>query len=161
MLYCVRAVLLEVSREGWILWVRWYPPVLENTASLALVSLSDLEQRRLLVWLLWVWIGEGGGGRGGARIGSQREEDVYEICARARFLQIFGKYFFKLVESISPVKNWKRCVWDMCPGQVSCKEVGNAKKAAQLELWQHDCQLSGLEEFDNSWQRTTFDSIAG
>ena len=157
MLYCVRAVLSEVSREGWILWVRGYPQVLENTASLALVSLSDLEQRRLLVWLLWVWIGEGRG----ARIGSQHEEDVYEICARARFLQIFGKYFFKLVESISPVKNWKRCVWDMCPGQVSCKEVGNAKKAAQLELWQHDCQLSGLEEFDNSWQRTTFDSIAG
>ena len=161
MLYCVRALLSEVSREGWILWVRGYPPVLENTASLALVSLSDLEQRRLLVWLLWVWIGEGEGEGGGARIGSQHEEDVYEICARARFLQIFGKYFFKLVESISPVKNWKRCVWDMCPGQVSCKEVGNAKKAAQLELWQHDCQLSGLEEFDNSWQRTTFDSIAG
>ena len=161
MLYCVRAVLSEVSREGWILWVRGYPQVLENTASLALVSLSDLEQRRVLVWLLWVWIGEGGGGREGARIGSQHEEDVYEICARARFLQILGKYFFKLVESISPVKNWKRCVWDMCPGQVSCKEVGNAKKAAQLELWQHDCQLSGLEEFDNSWQRTTFDSIAG
>ena len=44
-------------------------------------------------------------GQGRARIGSQHEEDVYEICARARFLQIFGKYFFKLVESISPVKN--------------------------------------------------------
>ena len=43
--------------------------------------------------------------QGRARIGSQHEKDVYEICARARFLQIFGKYFFKSVVSISPVKN--------------------------------------------------------
>ena len=49
----------------------------------------------------------------------------------------------------------------MCPGQVSCKKVRIAKKVAQLELWQRDCKLSGLKEFDYSRQRKTFDSIAG
>ena len=50
-------------------------------------------------------VNRGRGRQRRARIGSQHEKDVYEICARARFLQILGKYFFKLVESISPVKN--------------------------------------------------------
>ena len=55
------------------------PQFLENTVSLALVLLVlHLEQRVLSVLLKGVRSGEG------VKIGSEHEEDVYEICGRVK-----------------------------------------------------------------------------
>ena len=162
MLYCVRALLQEVSREGWILWVHGYPPVLENTASLALVSLSDLEQRRLLVWLLWVWIGEGGGGRGGLELG----HNMKKMCMRYApgqvssnlskvFLQISKEYFIKLVrEYFFNMKMWR---YVPRPGFLQrnreCKEGGSIRT---LTAWLSIIRFGGIWLFltEDLWQHS-------